>query len=79
MDEGARQIPSLNTLVPTNPNMPYDMKDIIHKLVDEGEFFEIMPDYAKNIVIGLARMEGRTVAIVGNQPKEAAGVLDINA
>jgi propionyl-CoA carboxylase beta chain len=78
-DEGSRLVPSLNTLVPANPNMPYDMKDIINKLVDEEEFFEIMPDYAKNIVIGFARMEGKTVAIVGNQPKESAGVLDINA
>jgi propionyl-CoA carboxylase beta chain len=55
------------------------MKRIIHKIVDDYNFFEIMPDYAKNIIVGFARMEGRTVGIVGNQPSELAGCLDINA
>ena len=59
---------SLDTLVPSNPNQPYDMKELIEKIVDDGEFFELQPDYAKNIVIGFARMEGRSIGIVANQP-----------
>ncbi len=59
---------SLDTLVPGNANKPYDMKELIAKIVDDGEFFELQPDYAKNIVIGLARMEGAPVGIVANQP-----------
>ena len=57
---------SLDTLVPGYPNKPYDMKELIEKVVDEGDFFELQPDYAGNIVIGLARMEGATVGIVAN-------------
>ena len=68
---------SLDTLVPANPNKPYDMKELIEKVVDEGDFFELQPDYAGNIVIGLARMEGSTVGIVANQPMVLAGCLDI--
>ncbi len=68
---------SLDTLVPANPNKPYDMKELIEKIVDEGDFFELQPDYAGNIVIGLARMEGSTVGIVANQPMVLAGCLDI--
>jgi len=68
---------SLDTLVPGNPNKPYDMKELIEKVVDEGDFFELQPDYAGNIVIGLARMEGSTVGIVANQPMVLAGCLDI--
>jgi len=68
---------SLDTLVPGNPNKPYDMKELIDKVVDEGDFFELQPDYAGNIVIGLARMEGATVGIVANQPMVLAGCLDI--
>ena len=68
---------SLDTLVPGNPNKPYDMKELIDKIVDEGDFFELQPDYAGNIVIGLARMEGSTVGIVANQPMVLAGCLDI--
>ncbi|VDL78932.1 unnamed protein product [Nippostrongylus brasiliensis] len=67
------------TSVPLESTAAYNMKDVITELVDEGDFFEIMPDYAKNIVIGFARMNGRTVGIVGNNPKFAAGCLDINA
>jgi propionyl-CoA carboxylase beta chain len=70
---------SLDSIVPTDPNVPYDIRDIIQSLVDDKDFFEIMPDYAKNIVIGFSRFEGRTVGIVANQPKELAGCLDINA
>ena len=70
---------SLDTLVPSNPNQPYDMKELIEKIVDDGEFFELQPDYAKNIVIGFARIEGRSIGIVANQPAAMAGVLDIDA
>ena len=70
---------SLDTLVPTNPNKPYDMKELIEKIVDEGDFFEIAPTYAANIVTGFARMEGSTVGIVANQPMVLAGCLDIDS
>jgi propionyl-CoA carboxylase beta chain len=70
---------SLNTLVPDNPNKAYNMKELIERLVDEGDFFEIQPDYAKNIIIGFGRMEGSTVGIVANQPMYLAGCLDIDA
>lgn len=70
---------SLNTLVPLNPNKPYNMKDLINSILDEGDFFELQPDYAKNIVIGFGTMEGHTVGIVANQPMELAGCIDINA
>jgi propionyl-CoA carboxylase beta chain len=70
---------SLDTLVPANPNKPYDMKELILKVVDEADFFEIQPDYAKNMVIGLARMGGETVGIVANQPMVLAGCLDIDS
>jgi len=71
--------PSLDTLIPDNPNKPYDIKELIHKVVDEGDFFEIQEAYARNIVTGFARMEGRTVGIVANQPMMLAGVLDSDA
>jgi len=70
---------SLDTLVPDNPNKPYDMKELILKVVDEGDFFEIQAAYAKNIVIGFGRIEGRTVGIVAQQPMVLAGVLDADA
>ena len=70
---------SLDTLVPANPNKPYDMHELISKVVDEGDFFELQPDYAKNIIIGLARMGGDTVGIVANQPMVLAGCLDIDS
>ncbi|MDK9694871.1 MAG: acyl-CoA carboxylase subunit beta [Siculibacillus sp.] len=70
---------SLDSLIPENPNKPYDMKELILKTVDEGDFFEIQANHAKNILIGFARMEGRTVGIVANQPMVLAGVLDIDA
>ena len=78
-DPAHRVEASLDTLVPSNPNMPYDMKELITKIVDEADFFEVQPDYAKNIVIGLARMEGTTVGIVANQPLVLAGCLDIDS
>jgi len=70
---------SLDTLVPENANKPYDMKELIFKVVDDGDFFELQPDYAKNIVIGFARMEGQTIGIVANQPLVLAGCLDIKS
>ena len=70
---------SLDTLVPENPNKPYDMKELIHKIADEGDFFEIQESYAKNIITGFGRIEGRTVGIVANQPMVLAGVLDSDA
>uniref|UniRef100_A0A5F8HKJ7 Propionyl-CoA carboxylase beta chain, mitochondrial n=1 Tax=Monodelphis domestica TaxID=13616 RepID=A0A5F8HKJ7_MONDO len=74
-----RLVPELDTLVPAESTKAYDMVDIVHAVVDEREFFEIMPNYAKNIIIGFARMNGKTVGIVGNQPKVASGCLDINS
>ncbi len=70
---------SLNTLVPINPNKPYDMKELIESIVDEGYFFELQKEYAKNIIIGFGYMEGMSVGIVANQPMHLAGCLDINA
>ena len=71
--------PSLDTLVPENANMPYDMGELVLKMLDEGDFFEIQPDFAKNIIVGFGRMEGRTVGFVANQPMVLAGVLDSDA
>ncbi|EFB14564.1 hypothetical protein PANDA_014264, partial [Ailuropoda melanoleuca] len=78
-DPSDRMVPELDTIVPLESTKAYNMVDIIHSVVDEREFFEIMPSYAKNIVVGFARMNGRTVGIVGNQPKVASGCLDINS
>uniref|UniRef100_A0A8D2IFS4 Propionyl-CoA carboxylase beta chain, mitochondrial n=1 Tax=Urocitellus parryii TaxID=9999 RepID=A0A8D2IFS4_UROPR len=78
-DPSDRLVPELDTIVPLESTKAYDMLDIIHSIVDERDFFEIMPNYAKNIVVGFARMNGRTVGIVGNQPKVASGCLDINS
>jgi propionyl-CoA carboxylase beta chain len=70
---------SLNTLVPLNANRAYDMKELILKTVDDGDFFELQPDFAKNMLIGFARMAGQTVGIVANQPLVLAGCLDIKS
>jgi len=70
---------SLDTLIPDNPNQPYDMKELIGKLADEGDFFEIQEDFAKNIITGFLRLEGQTVGVVANQPMVLAGVLDIDS
>ncbi|XP_046374559.1 propionyl-CoA carboxylase beta chain, mitochondrial-like [Haliotis cracherodii] len=78
-DPWDRLVPGLDTVVPLESTAAYDIKDVILGVVDEQDFFEIMTNYAKNIVIGFARMNGRTVGLVGNQPKVAAGCLDINA
>ncbi|HJV26070.1 MAG TPA: acyl-CoA carboxylase subunit beta [Aromatoleum sp.] len=79
VDPAERLDMSLDTLVPSNPNQPYDMKEVIVKMVDDGDFFELQPDYAKNIIIGFARMEGSPVGIVANQPLVLAGCLDIKS
>jgi propionyl-CoA carboxylase beta chain len=78
-DPRDRLIPALNSIIPAYANQPYDMLDIVRLVVDEGNFFEIMPDYAKNFITGFARMDGRTVGVVGNQPNQRAGCLDINS
>ncbi len=74
-----RQEPSLDSLVPDNPNKPYDIKELIRKTADEGVFFELQPDWAANIVIGFARYGGQPVGIVANQPMVLAGCLDIDS
>jgi propionyl-CoA carboxylase beta chain len=76
-DPAGREERSLDSLVPADPTKPYDMKELIEKVVDEGDFFELQPSYAGNIVIGFGRMEGSTVGIVANQPLVLAGCLDI--
>ncbi len=70
---------SLNEIIPDNPNKPYDVKDVIHAIVDQNEFLEVHRNYAQNIVVGFARFNGISVGIVANQPNYLAGVLDINA
>ncbi|NOD48269.1 MULTISPECIES: acyl-CoA carboxylase subunit beta [unclassified Ruegeria] len=78
-DEPDRLEPSLDTLVPDNPNTPYDMKELITKIADEGDFYEIQEDFAKNIITGFIRLEGQTVGVVANQPMVLAGCLDIDS
>jgi propionyl-CoA carboxylase beta chain len=78
-DDVARLEPALDTLVPDNPNLPYDMRELVLKIADEGDFFEIQTDFARNILTGFIRVEGSTVGVVGNQPMVLAGCLDIDA
>jgi propionyl-CoA carboxylase beta chain len=78
-DDPARLEPSLDTLIPDNPNQPYDIKELVLKVADEGDFFEIQRDHAANIVTGFIRIEGQTVGVVANQPMVLAGCLDIDA
>ena len=78
-DPWDRREDSLDTLIPDSSNKPYDMKELIRKVVDEGDFFETQPTHAGNIITGFARIEGRTIGIVANQPMVLAGVLDINS
>ncbi len=78
-DPADREDPALDTVVPDNPNKPYDMRDVVELIVDDGEFFEIHEHYAKNIICGFARMDGMAIGVVGNQPNHIAGVLDIDA
>lgn len=72
-------VPELNNIIPANPNQPYDIRDVISKVVDGDSFFEVHKDYAENIVVGFARIAGRSIGIVANQPASLAGVLDIKA
>ncbi|HHK42288.1 MAG TPA: methylmalonyl-CoA carboxyltransferase, partial [Planctomycetaceae bacterium] len=78
-DPADRREESLNGLVPDNPNKPYDIKQVITAIVDDADFFEVHENYARNIVVGFARLDGRSVGIVANQPASLAGVLDIDA
>jgi propionyl-CoA carboxylase beta chain len=78
-DPSHRADEALNTLVPADSTKAYDMKNVIKRILDDGDFFEIMPDYAKNIVIGFGRLAGQTVSVVANQPLVSSGVLDINS
>lgn len=77
-DPADRADAELDALVPENPNKPYDMKEVIRRVVDDGRFFEIHADYAENLIVGFAHMDGRSVGIVANQPAVLAGVLDLN-
>ncbi len=78
-DDPERLDQSLDTLIPQNPNQPYDMKELILKVADEGDFYELQADFAANIITGFIRLEGRTVGVVANQPMVLAGVLDIDS
>ena len=78
-DDARRQSEELQTVIPEDPNIPYDIKDIIEPVMDNQYFFEVMPHFAKNIVVGFARLNGRSVGVVANQPAYLAGVLDIDA
>lgn len=78
-DEPEKNIPELTTIIPENPNQPYDMKEIIRLIVDYNEFFEVQQDFAQNIIVGFGRLRGKSVGIVANQPAVLAGVLDINS
>lgn len=78
-DSRHRKVPTLTDIVPPDPNLPYDMVQVIEQIVDRGELYQIMPDYAKNMIVGFARMEGRSIGVIANQPMELAGCLDINS
>jgi propionyl-CoA carboxylase beta chain len=78
-DPADREDEELQTIVPADPNKPYDMHNVIRSVVDDNHFFEVMPHYAQNIIVGFARIDGRSVGIVANQPNYLAGVLDIDS
>jgi propionyl-CoA carboxylase beta chain len=78
-DDPLRMEERLNSIVPDDPNKPYDIKEVIHMIVDDGHFFEIYENYAQNVVVGFARLGGHSIGIVANQPAVLAGVLDIDA
>ncbi len=78
-DDPLREDPDLDSLVPDNPNKPYDMKEVITRVVDHGRFLEVHAEYARNIVVGFARLDGRVIGVVGNHPRALAGTLDIDA
>jgi propionyl-CoA carboxylase beta chain len=77
--EGNESRPVLNDLIPANPNQPYDMREVINGVMDDASFFEVHKNFAENIVVGFARLAGRSIGIVGNQPASLAGVLDIDS
>src|SRR5256714_1398199 len=78
-DARDREEPELDRLIPDNPNKPYDMHDVVRRIVDDGEFFEVHELWAENVICGLARLGGHPVGVVGNQPRSLAGVLDIDS
>ena len=78
-DDPDRMDEELDHVVPDNPNKPYDMRDVVHLIVDDGEFFEVQEHFARNIIIGFSRLNGHPIGVVGNQPAQLAGVLDIDA
>src|SRR5207248_4615670 len=78
-DPREREDTELDTLVPDNPNKPYDMHDVIRRVIDDGEFLEVHERWAENIVCGFARLGGHAVGVIGNQPRTLAGVLDISS
>src|ERR671922_153344 len=78
-DPVEREDPELDTLIPDNPNKPYDMHDVVRRVVDDGEFLEVHELWAENVICGLARLGGHPVGVVGNQPRSLAGVLDIDS
>ncbi len=78
-DDPTREDPELDSIVPDSPNKPYDMREVIRRVVDDGEFLEVAEHYARNIVCGFARLDGFSVGVVGNQPAQLAGVLDIES
>src|ERR687890_1550365 len=78
-DDPDRQEPELDTIVPDNPNKPYDMRDVVSLIVDDGDFFEVHEHFARNIIVGFSRLDGRPIGVVGNQPAQLAGVLDISS
>src|SRR3954447_13996999 len=78
-DARDREDPELDTLIPDSPNKPYDMHDVIRRVIDDGEFMEVQERFAENIVCGFARLGGHAIGVVGNQPRALAGVLDIDA
>ena len=78
-DDLLRQDEELDSIVPDNPNRPYDMKEIIRRIVDDGQFLEVHEQWARNVMVGFARLGGRTIGIVAQQPAVLAGVLDVDA
>ena len=78
-DDPDREDPELDSLVPDDPQKPYDMRDVIARIVDDGEFFEVQEHFAQNIIVGFSRLDGHPIGVVGNQPNHLAGVLDINS
>jgi acetyl-CoA carboxylase carboxyltransferase component len=79
LDDPLREDPDLQTIIPDNPNQPYDMRGVVTRIVDDGKFVEVMQFHAENIICGFARLDGHPVGVVGNQPRVLAGALDISA